>query len=360
MSLPLATIASLVRGKLVGDGNLLIRGAATLSTARPGEITLCDHPRLATQLTRSQAAAVIVPEGFEPAGMPFVTVADVHRAFAVVVRQFRPQKPARIVGIHPQSIVSPSARIAPGTQVHPLALIGDDVEIGADCTIHSGARVLDGCKIGRGATLFPNVVLYENTVIGERVVIHANAVVGAYGFGYTMVEGQHKLSAQLGYVEIEEDVEIGACATIDRGTYGPTVIGAGTKIDNHVMIAHNARIGRHNLICSQSGVAGSSTTGNYVVIAGQVGVRDHVQIGERAMLGAQCGVMNDVPPGQRVLGSPAIDEKEQYRIFAASFKLPEMRKELHKLQREVKRLEAIDVARRLADGIEIDPQQDAA
>jgi UDP-3-O-[3-hydroxymyristoyl] glucosamine N-acyltransferase len=360
MSLSLATIADLVSGELKGDASLLITGAATLSAARPGEITLCDNARLAPELARSQAAAVIVPHELQPAGLPFVIVADVHRAFATIVGHFRPQKPARNVGIHPQAVVSPSARIAPGTQVHPLALIGDDVEIGEECIIHSGAKILDGCKLGRGVTLFPNVVLYDNTIVGNRVVIHANAVVGAYGFGYSLVDGRHKLSAQLGYVEIGDDVEIGACTTIDRGTYGPTIVGAGTKMDNHVMIAHNARIGRHNLICSQSGVAGSSTTGEYVVIAGQVGVRDHVHIGDKAVLGGQSGVMNDVPAGQRVLGTPAIDERDQYRIYAATFKLPETRKELIKVQREVQRLGAIDIARRLADGIEIDPQQDAA
>lgn len=360
MSLSLAQIAELVHGKLAGDADLVITGAATLATARPGEITLCDNPKLAPQLGRSRATAVIVPPAFEPTALPTIAVDDVHAAFAKVVGQFRPQKLPREVGIHPQAVVGLSARIAPGVEVHPLAVIGDNVEIGEGCVIHSGVRIMDGCRIGRNVILFPNVVLYENTILGNRVLIHANSVIGAYGFGYSLVGGQHKLSAQLGYVEIEDDVEVGACATIDRGTYGPTIIGAGTKMDNHVMIAHNCRIGRHNLICSQSGVAGSSTTGDFVVIAGQVGVRDHVQIGERAVLGAQCGVMNDVPAGERVLGSPAIDEKEQRRIFAAMFKLPEMRKELIKLQREVQRLVAIDIARRLADGIEIDPQQDAA
>ncbi len=360
MSLTLAQIAKLVDGQLVGSGELPISGAATLSTVRPGEITLCDNAKLASQLAHCQAAAAIVPRGFATAGLPAVMVGDVHAAFAKVVGHFRPQRPPRPVGIHPQAVVSLSARIGEGAQVHALAVIGDNALIGDGTIVHSGVRIADGCRIGCDTTLFPNVVLYENTIVGNRVVIHANVVVGAYGFGYSMVDGQHQLSAQLGYVEIEDDVEVGACTTIDRGTYGPTIVGAGTKLDNHVMIAHNARIGRHNLICSQAGVAGSATTGDYVVIAGQVGVRDHVHIGERAMLGGQSGVMNDVPAGQRVLGSPAIDEKDQYRIFAASFRLPEMRKELLKLQREVQRLQAIDVARRLADGIEIDPQQDAA
>ena len=360
MSLTLAQIAKLVDGQLLGDGELSISGAATLATARSGEITLCDSMKLTPHLYRSDADAVIVPHGFDPVPLPAIAVADVHAAFAQVVAQFRPQKTPRPVGIHPQAIVSLSARIGQGTQIHPLAVVGDNVEIGDGSIIHSGVRIADGCRIGSGTTLFSNVVLYENTVVGNRVLIHAGAVLGSYGFGYSKVDGVHKLSAQLGYVEVKDDVEIGACSTIDRGTYGPTIVGEGTKLDNHVQIAHNCRIGRHNLICSQAGVAGSSTTGDYVVIAGQVGVRDHVNVGEGAVLGGQSGVVNDVRPGQQVLGSPAVDEKDQRRIFAASFKLPEMRKELHKLQRDVQRLEAIDVARRLAEGIEIDPQQDAA
>jgi UDP-3-O-[3-hydroxymyristoyl] glucosamine N-acyltransferase len=164
-------------------------------------------------------------------------------------------------------------------------------------------------------------------------MIHANAVLGAYGFGYGFADGRHVLSAQLGNVILEADVEIGACTTIDRGTYGPTVIGEGTKIDDHVMIAHNCRIGRHNMLCSQVGIAGSTTTGDYVVMAGQVGVRDHVHIGTKAVLGAMAGVTNDVPEGARMIGIPATPERDQKLKQAAFSKLPEMRRELKKLQR---------------------------
>src|SRR5690606_14999477 len=148
-----------------------------------------------------------------------------------------------------------------------------------DSIIHSGVSILAGSRIGAGCTLFPNVVLYEGTLVGNRVIIHANTTIGAYGFGYATVNGRHQLSAQLGHVELEDDVEIGAGTTIDRGTYDPTVIGEGTKIDDQVMVAHNCRIGKHNLLCSQVGIAGSCTTGDYVVMAGQVGIRDHVHIG---------------------------------------------------------------------------------
>lgn len=335
MGLALLEIARLIDGRLSGSSDLEITGAATIATARPGEITLADNPKLATQLSRSQAAAVLVPIGFEPAGIPFITVEDVHGAFAQVVRQFRPARQPRHVGVSHAAYVSLSAKLARDVEVHPGATIGDHVQIGSGCIIHSGVRILDGCRIGQGVTLFPNVVLYENTVIGNRVLIHAGAVLGAYGFGYSQVNGQHKLSAQLGYVEIEDDVDIGACCTIDRGTYGPTIIGTGTKIDNHVQIAHNVRVGKHNLLCSQAGIAGSATTGDYVVMGGQVGVRDHVHIGDRAMLGGQAGVMNDIPTGHRVVGTPAIDEKETYLVWAVTHKLPEMRKKIIELERKL-------------------------
>jgi len=213
------------------------------------------------------------------------------------------------------------------------------VTIGNRTVIHSGVQIMASCRIGDGTVLFPNVVLYENTVVGSRTLIHAGAVIGAYGFGYTLVEGRHRLSAQLGYVELGDDVEIGACTTIDRGTYGATVIGEGTKIDNHVMIAHNCRIGRHNVICSQVGIAGSTTTGDYVVMAGQVGIRDHVNIGERVTIGAKAGVMNDIPSGATYLGIPATPERQQMLMLAAFQKLPELKKQLRSLQHTVTQLE---------------------
>jgi UDP-3-O-[3-hydroxymyristoyl] glucosamine N-acyltransferase len=169
-------------------------------------------------------------------------------------------------------------------------------------------------------------------------VIHAGTVVGAYGFGYDTVHGRHERGDQLGYVVIEDDVEIGANATIDRGTYGPTVIGQGTKIDNLVMVAHNCHIGRHNLICSQVGIAGSSSSGNYVVMAGQVGVPDHVRIGHRAVLGAKAGVMRDVADDTTVLGLPATPERDQLAKQAALARLPDMRRQLRDLIRQVEQL----------------------
>ncbi|HOM18635.1 MAG TPA: UDP-3-O-(3-hydroxymyristoyl)glucosamine N-acyltransferase, partial [Thermoguttaceae bacterium] len=231
-----------------------------------------------------------------------------------------------------------SARLASDVEIGPYVTIGEEVEIGEGVTIHVGVQIMAGVKIGPGVTIFPNVVLYEDTVVGPRCIIHAGAVIGAYGFGYVCQDRQYRLAPQLGNVVLGADVEIGACTTIDRGTYGSTVIGEGTKIDNLVMIAHNCRIGRYNMICAQVGVAGSTVTGDYVIMAGQVGVKDHVQIGDGAVLGAMSGVIADVPAGARMVGIPATPEWEQRLKQVAWTKLPEMRHEFKKLQATVARL----------------------
>jgi UDP-3-O-[3-hydroxymyristoyl] glucosamine N-acyltransferase len=339
MSMYLGEIASLVGGFLHGDATLCISGAAILRDAHEGDITLADRHHL-NLLAQSPASAVIVPRDLTPPGKPFVIVDDVHASFAKIIERFHPATANRTSGVSAAAYVSDTARLGAHVTVFPGATIGDHVEIGEGTIVHPGVRILDGSRIGRDSVLFPNVVVYERSVIGNRVTLHAGAVIGAYGFGYQVRDGRHERGAQLGYVEIEEDVEVGANSTIDRGTYGPTVIGAGTKIDNLVMIAHNCRIGRHNLICSQVGVAGSCTTGDYVVMAGQVGMRDHLTIGDRVVLGAKSGVMNNIAEPGVWVGIPATPEREQMLKQASLSKLPDMRKDFRALQRQVEELKA--------------------
>ena len=338
MHVSLAVLAELVGGRLAGNGELEIGGAGTLHDVAAGEITFIDQPEKVAQLAKSPAAAAVVPADAAGVPLPAIHVADVQAAFTAIVRHFRPRRHRRRVGVSPAAFISPSARLGYDVDVHAGASIGDEVEIGAGSTIYPGVHLLAGCKIGENVTIYPGAVLYEDTVVGNRVIIHAATVLGADGFGYKFVEGRHQLAAQLGHVEIGDDVEIGAGTTIDRGAYGATRIGEGTKIDDQVMIAHNCQIGRHNLICSQVGIAGSTTTGDYVVMAGQVGVRDHVQIGDRAVLGAMSGIIGDVPADSRFLGVPACPEKEQWLRQAAIAKLPEMRRQLKALQRSVDEL----------------------
>jgi len=340
-------LAELVDGAVVGDGHTPIHAATTLSECGPGHITLIDDGQKSGRLSATKASAAVVPRGLA-VDLPSIEVDDVHAAFGKIVQHFHPHLWRGRRGISPEAMVSPTAKLGPNVDVHSGAMIGEGVEIGADSTIYGGARIMAGCRLGRSVRVFPGAVLYEETRVGDRVTIHACAVLGADGFGYRVVEGRHQLCAQLGYVDIADDVDIGAGTTIDRGTYGPTRIGEGTKIDNQVQIGHNCRIGRHNLICSQVGIAGSTSTGDYVVIAGQVGIRDHVHIGSQAMLGAKAGIPNDVAEGASMLGTPATPLREQKLKQAALSKLPEMRRQLKKLTAEVQRikrgLETIEAA----------------
>jgi len=346
MARTLGELAALVGGELHGDPDLPLTGAAPLATAVAGEITLVDSPERARKLAGRPAAAVVVPAGVK-VELPSIEVADVHAAFTRIVGAFRPARPVRRVGVSPRAIISPSARIGPNVDVHPGAVIGDDVVVGGGSVIHSGVQLMAGCRLGENVVVFPNAVLYDDTIVGPRSIIHAGVVLGAYGFGYRTVAGRHELTAQLGHVELGADVEVGAGTTIDRGTYGPTRIGEGTKIDDQVMIGHNCSIGRHNLICSQVGVAGSSSTGDYVVMAGQAGVRDHVHIGSRAVLMAKSGIMNDVAEGAAMFGIPATSAREQMQHVAGIARLPEMRKQLRALESAVAALEraAVDAER---------------
>ncbi len=334
----LAELASLIGGRPRGDDQTAIHGAAPLYEASSGDITFIDDENKTKLLANSTASAVVVSANLYSGDLPAIEVDDVHAAFTALVLHFRPRRIRPKVGIHASAVVSPTATVGHDVEIHAAAVIDDDVTIGDRVTIHSGTHIMAGCTIGDDVTIFPTAVLYEDTRIGPRTIIHAGAILGANGFGYEQQEGQHIPTQQLGYVRVEADVEIGANTTIDRGTYGATVIGAGTKLDNQVQIGHNCRIGRHNLLCSQVGIAGSTTTGDYVVMGGQVGVTDHVHIGTKATIGAMGGIINHVPEKSTLLGIPATPAREQMLKQGALSKLPEMRRQFRKLVKQVDQL----------------------
>lgn len=339
MAHSLGDIARLVDGTVVGDATIVVSGVAVLADANVGDITLVDTAERAARLGEMRAAAAIVPRGVTCTKLPTVEVDDIHAAFARLILLFRPQRQTPRIGISALASVGKRVRLGRNVDIHPGASIGEDVEIGDGATIHGGVHIMAGCRLGAGVTIYPNAVLYENTIVGPRSIIHASVVIGAHGFGYKLVDGRHVLASQFGWVELGADVEVGAGSTIDRGTYGPTVIGEGTKIDNMVQVAHNCRIGRHNMLCSQVGIAGSTTTGDYVVMAGQVGVRDHVHIGRGAIIGAMSGISCDVPEGSRMLGIPATPERDQKLIQGTIAKLPELRRQIKALQAAVDALQ---------------------
>ncbi len=317
-----------------------ITGARPLDEARAGDITFIDQQDRAATAAASPAAAVVVPTGVVVAGKPCLMCDDVHKVFSQIVTTFQPPAKAVLRSIHPTAIVSPTARLGDDVAIGARVVIGDNTTIGDRTTIHAGTVVGNDCCIGEQTTLMANVSLYDRVRLGSHVIIHSGAVLGGHGFGYRQRAGRHELTAQLGGVEVGDHVEIGANCAIDRGTYSDTRIGEGTKIDNLVQIAHNCQIGRHNLLCSQVGIAGSTTTGDYVVMAGQVGVRDHVRIGDGATIGAMAGVSNDVADGLTVLGAPAIPQRD-FKVQTASIaKLPQLRKQMKELAKELQRLQS--------------------
>jgi UDP-3-O-[3-hydroxymyristoyl] glucosamine N-acyltransferase len=336
-------LAELVQGVVIGDGNLPISAARSLVEAQPGDITFVENDKHHHELAKSQASAVLVPLSLptgaggvnEAGGRAIIQVQDPLAAFVEIYRRLHGLPESPVHGVDPLAAVHSSATIGADGSVYPFASIGEGSVIGSRCRLYSGCRIGRFCRLGDDVAIYPNAVLYDGTIMGNRVIIHANAVLGADGFGFRVQQGRHVKVPQLGHVEIGDDVEIGACTTIDRGTFQATRVGAGTKIDNLVQIAHNCRIGRHNLLVSQMGIAGSSSTGDYVVAAGQVGVADHVHIGDRAMLGAKAGVPSDVAAGECVLGSPARPIRDQKRILLTLDKLPEMRRDLQRIKQHL-------------------------
>jgi UDP-3-O-[3-hydroxymyristoyl] glucosamine N-acyltransferase len=328
-------LAEWVQGEVLGDGDLPIANARTLADAQPGDITFVEHEKHLHAWHASRASAAIVPGGVPVNGRPIIRVADPLMAFARVVQQLRGRPTVAEPSISPAAYVHPAAKLGLGVTVGPFTVIGEGTEVGANSVLHPGAVVGRFCKLGQGVTLHPHAVLYDDCVLGNCVTVHANAVIGADGFGYRTQDGRHVKVPQLGWVELEDDVEVGAGSTIDRGTFGPTRIGAGTKIDNLVMVGHNCNIGRHNLLCSQVGIAGSCTTGDYVVMAGQVGVADHLTIGDQVVIGAKSGVSGHIPAKSQILGYPATAHMEQVRIWSCLGALPEMRKDVSRIKKHL-------------------------
>jgi UDP-3-O-[3-hydroxymyristoyl] glucosamine N-acyltransferase len=325
-------LAEWVRGEVLGDADRPISNARTLADAQPGDITFVEDDKHLGAWHASRASAAVVPVSVPVNGRPIIRVGDPLMAFVSIVRHLRGRPAPSGPAIDPTAHVHPTAVLGTGVCVGPFGVVGEGTRIGPNTSLHAGATVGRFCTLGADVTIYPRAVLYDDCRLGDRVIVHANAVIGADGFGYRFQNGAHVKVPHLGWVEIEDDVEVGAGTTIDRGAFGATRIGAGTKIDNLVMIGHNCRIGRHNILAGQVGIAGSCTTGDYVVMAGQVGIADHLTIGDRATIGAQSGVMKDVPPDTRVMGYPARPEIEQKRIYVLEERLPEFRKDLRRIK----------------------------
>jgi UDP-3-O-[3-hydroxymyristoyl] glucosamine N-acyltransferase len=325
-------LAALVGGEVVGDGEVEIHSAASLSTAGPGQITFLEDEKHSRQLDSCSASALVAKAGFSHNRLPVIAARDPFSAFLTIYQHYHGRPALPVHGVEPRADVHPSVRLGSDVSVHSFVSIGEGTVVGARCRLYPGVTVGRDCVLGDDVTLFPHVVVYDGCKLGNRVTIHANSVIGADGFGYRQQGGRHVKVPQLGGVEIGDDVEIGACSAVDGGTFSATRIGAGTKIDNLVQVAHNCRIGRHNLIVALCGIGGSTVTGDYVVLAGQAGLADHITIGDGVMIGAQAGVINDVPAGQRFVGTPARPERQAKLTVLNAERVGELRKDVKEIK----------------------------
>ena len=336
----LREIARRLECRLEGDGEIEIRRVAGIEDAGDGDLTFFSNPKYAAQLRRTRASAVILAERAEPAPCAMLRVEHPYLAFATAVGLFADttRPPA---GVHRLAEVAASAVVAADASVGPFAVVGDEARIGPRTIVHAHAIVGAGAQLGSDCIVHGRVSIRDRVRIGDRVVIQDGAVVGSDGFGFAKrPDGTHQKIPQVGGVVIEDDVEIGANSTIDRPAVGLTRIGAGTKIDNLVQVAHGVTIGRNVLMAAQVGVAGSTTIEDSVTLAGQVGVSGHITIGKGTVATAQTGIPNSVAPGSFVSGYPAIHNRDWLKSSAVFRKLPELRKTIADLEARLAALEA--------------------
>jgi len=313
-------IVDLVGGEFGGDRDQKIASVAPLPGAGTGQLSFLSNRKYAAELATTRAAAILVPKNVEGSDARWIRVDDPYFAFAKIMTRWFSNRPLP-KGISARAVVADSAILGENVALGHFAIIGDDVVVGNNVTIFHGVSIEAGSKIGDDCIIYPNVVIYDGTRIGKRCIIHSGVVIGSDGYGFATHAGKHHKIPQIGIVRIEDDVEIGAGTTIDRAALGETVIGEGTKIDNLVQIGHNVKVGKHCLLVSQVGIAGSTELGDYVAVAGQSGFSGHLKIGHRVQVAAKSAVLADVPDDTKVMGSPAVPFAEFARRHAVLKKL---------------------------------------
>jgi len=339
MEKALKEIADLLGAEIIGDPNVTITGIAGIKEAKKGDITFISNSRYLHFINETKASAVIASQRIENLSKPIIKTNNPSLAFAKIVSLFHPAREISNKEVHPSAILGKDVKLGKDISIGPYVVIEDGVKIGDRCIIYSGVYIGYETTIGQNCVIYSNVSIREENSIGNRVIIHNGAVIGSDGFGYNSIKGLHYKIPQVGYVVIEDDVEIGANVTIDRARLDKTIIGRGTKIDNLVHIAHNVITGENCIIVAQVGISGSTTIGNNVTLAGQSGLSGHIKIGDNVIVGGQAGVTKSVSSNAFVSGYPARPHKQATVINAHIQRLPQLNKAVSGLKARLDRIE---------------------
>lgn len=339
MNITLSEIASIVEGVIIGDEQTYITSLSPIDNIMAQSLVFAEGSDNLKRAENSPAAAILVANTVNDVNKPIIQVANPFKAFLQLLTHFNPPHTAS-PGIHPSAVIAADAIIGEGVSIGPFVNIESGSVIGDRCVLKSHVHIGHQVKLGSDTTIYPHATIYDTCELGARVIIHAGTVIGSDGFGYTFEQGQHVKVPHFGKVIIQDDVEIGANTVVDRATIGATIIGEGTKIDNLVQVAHSVKLGKHNILCAFTGIAGSSTSGNHVVFAANVGVSDHVTIEDGVVLGARAGV----PPkkllkqGNIYLGNPARPKDKAIEQELAPTRIPFIRKNIQTLTERVNKL----------------------
>ena len=334
-SFTLAELARVTGAKLDGDGAVTITGVAPIEKAEKGDISFVANPKYIKHIETTKASALILNQT-QPSKLPTLRHHNPYLTMAIVIDNLYPATPLVDTGIDDNAIISPKVKIDPSSGIGPFCHIREDSTIGRNCQLVSNVYIGREVTIGNNCLFYPGVRVMDGCKIGDNVIIHSSTVIGSDGFGFAESETGLKKVKQVGWVEIDDDVEIGSNTSIDRGTLGATRIGKGTKIDNLVQIAHNVQTGQNCIIVSQVGISGSTKIGNGVMLAGQVGLVGHIDLGDGVRVGAQSGVAKSVPAGKTIFGSPALEIMETKRIDASLKRLPSLFKRIRDIEKKLK------------------------
>lgn len=337
-------IAGIIQGKIEGDAGALVSSFGKIEEAGKNQLSFLANPKYEDYLYTTQASVIIINDSLElkqPVSTTLIRVPDAYSAFAVLLDKYQQIRTQHLSGIEQPSFIHATAKTGNNIYIGAFAYLGENVVIGDDVKIFPNAYIGNNVSIGAGSIIHPGVKIYRDCIIGKEVVIHAGTVIGSDGFGFApQADGSFRKVPQIGNVVVEDNVEIGANATIDRATIGSTMIKSGSKLDNLIQVAHNVEVGNNTVIAAQAGVSGSTKIGNNVMIGGQAGIVGHIQIADGTRINAQSGVSKSIKtPNTAVTGTPAYDYTSSLRSQALSRNLPELEKRITELEEIIRQFQ---------------------